>query len=123
VTKHYYATTWHHRDQLLVGGFWNISLIYLAFVTLGIYRFIIWYGNSNNRKLIGKENYIHNHFDAHCAFCDARSLTSFGCPYYVSFSAAHKSEYGSSPVMIFAKNRLWYWGNCFNQSGTYLSYF
>jgi hypothetical protein len=57
----------------------------LAFVKLRIYRFSLWCGNLNSRTLIGKENYIHDLFDAHGAFCYARSLTSFGCPYFVIY--------------------------------------
>ena len=57
----------------------------LAFVKLGIYRFTLWYGNLNSRTLICEENYIHYFFDAHGAFFYARSLASFGCPYFVLY--------------------------------------
>ena len=43
----------------------------------------LWYGNLKSRTLICKENYIHYLFDAHGAFCYARSFASFGCPYFV----------------------------------------
>ena len=46
-------------------------------------RFTLWYGNLNSRTLICKENYIQYHFDAHGAFCYARSFASFGYPYFV----------------------------------------
>jgi hypothetical protein len=46
----------------------------LAFVKVGIYRFTFCYGK--RRALIGKENYMHDLFDAHDAFRYARSLTS-----------------------------------------------
>ena len=55
----------------------------IAFVKPGIYRVTLWYGNLNSRTLICKENYIHYLFDAHGAFCYARSFASFGCLYFV----------------------------------------
>jgi hypothetical protein len=56
----------------------------LAFVKLG--RFTLWYGNMYSRTSIGKNNYIHDLIDAFVgAFSYARSLTSFGCPYFVVF--------------------------------------
>jgi hypothetical protein len=57
----------------------------IAFVKLGIYRFILWYDNLNSRTLISKENYKHDLYDVHGAFCYARSLTFFACPYFVMY--------------------------------------
>ena len=57
----------------------------IAFVKPGIYRFTLWYDNLNSRTLICKENYIYYLFDAHGAFCYARSFASFGCPYFVLY--------------------------------------
>ena len=57
----------------------------IAFVKPGIYKFTLSYGNLNSRTLICKENYIHDVFDAHGAFCYARSFASFGCPYFVLY--------------------------------------
>ena len=57
----------------------------IAFVKPDIYRFTLWYGNLNSRTLICKENYINLLFDAHGAFCYARSFASFGCPYVVLY--------------------------------------
>jgi hypothetical protein len=39
----------------------------------------------NSRNLIGKENYIHDLFDAHGTICYARSLTSCGSQYFDVF--------------------------------------
>jgi hypothetical protein len=56
-----------------------------TFVKLGIYRFTLYCGNLNSRTFIGKENYIHDLFDSHGAFRYARSLTFYGCPYFVMY--------------------------------------
>jgi hypothetical protein len=53
-----------------------------AFINLGIYL-TLWYDNLNSRILIGKESYINDLLDANDAFSYARSLTFFGCPYFV----------------------------------------
>ena len=85
----------------------------LAFVKPGIYRFTLWYGSLNSRTLICKENYIHYLFDAHGAFCYARSFASFGCPYFVPYLSLVKVN----PRLIASDDfceRLLYLGNCFN---------
>ena len=106
---------------MLVDGLRNISLIYeglclcqfmkdFAFVKPGIYRFTLWYGNLNSRTLVCKENYIHYLFDAHSAFCCARSFASFGCPYYVLYLS--RGFIASDDIC--KRDRLLYLGNCFN---------
>jgi hypothetical protein len=53
-----------------------------AFLKLEIYRFTLCCGNLNSRK-----KYIYDFFHAHGAFCYARSLTSFGCPYFIMYKS------------------------------------
>ena len=88
----------------------------IAFVKPSIYRFTLWSGNLNSRPLICKENYIHYPFDAHGAFCYARS---FWLPIFcsVSFAWAHKSEPTSLSKFLFFCNEMGY------ASGTYPSHF
>ena len=52
--------------------------------------------------------------DAYGAFCYAKSLASFGCSYFVLHLSLGLVKVNPRLMMIFAKDRLLYFGNCFN---------
>jgi hypothetical protein len=100
VTKHCNGTTWRYGDQMLVNSFWNMkNCMFNELLCTNLPPLV-------RESLIGKEHYIlvHDLFDAHGVFCYARSLTSFGLPYFVMslLLGLIKWTHVSSPVMIFA---------------------